>query len=101
GGGDVNPNNNTALDSTTVTPVSDLTITKTHTGSFTQGQQNAAYTITVNNAGAGSTNGTVTVTDTIPTGESLVSMAGTGWVCNANTCTRSDALGAGLAYPAI
>jgi uncharacterized repeat protein (TIGR01451 family) len=84
-----------------------LTIAKTHNGSFTQGQKGAQYTVTVsNNTDAGPTSGTVTVTDTIPSGLSLVSMAGTGWSCGAtpnppNVCTRSDALNGGLNYPAI
>ena len=79
-----------------------LGITKTHTGNFTQGQQGATYTVTVSNgAGAGPTSGTVTVTDTIPAGLTLVSMAGTGWTCAASSCTRSDALVAGTSYPVI
>src|SRR5690348_499540 len=83
-----------------------LSITKSHTGNFTQGQQNATYTVTVSNGvGAGPTDGTtVTVTDTVPSGLTLVSMAGTGWTCPgtaANNCTRSDALAANASYPAI
>jgi uncharacterized repeat protein (TIGR01451 family) len=79
-----------------------LSISKTHTGNFSQGQQNATYLVTVSNAaGAGPTVGTVTVTDTVPSGLTLVSMAGTGWTCTAPTCTRSDALAAGQSYPAI
>lgn len=79
-----------------------LSITKTHTGSFAQGQQNAAYTVTVSNGtGAGSTSGTVTVTETVPAGLTLVSMAGNGWTCTTNTCTRGDALSGGASYPAI
>src|ERR1700683_4956303 len=79
-----------------------LGITKTHTGNFTQGQSGATYTVTVSNAaGAGPTNGTVTVTDTIPTGLTLVSMAGTGWTCATGSCTRSDVLAAGASYPTI
>lgn len=64
---------------------------------------NATYTVTVTNqaAATGPTKGTVTVTDTIPSGLTLVSMAGTGWTCTSNTCTRTDALGAGKSYPAI
>ena len=85
--------------------VPSLSITKTHTGLFTQGQQNATYTVTVSNqANAGPTNGsTVTVTETVPSGLTLVSMAGTGWTCpsNANTCTRSNALSGGTSYPPI
>ena len=79
-----------------------LSTSKTHTGNFTQGQAGATYTVTVSNAAsAGPTSGTVTVTETIPAGLTLVSMAGTGWTCAANACTRSDALAAGASYPPI
>src|SRR5277367_6254 len=84
------------------TPV--LAITKTHTGDFTQEQTGATYTVTVSNAaGAGPTSGTVTVTDAIPSGLILDSMAGTGWTCagGGNTCTRGDALAGGASYPPI
>ena len=37
----------------------DISITKTHTGNFTQGQTGATYTITVTNNGPGSTSGTI------------------------------------------
>jgi uncharacterized repeat protein (TIGR01451 family) len=80
-----------------------LSITKTHAGSFSQGQNGATYTVTVSNtAGAGASNGTVTVTETAPAGETLISMAGNGWTCpGGNTCTRGDALAGGTSYPAI
>ena len=80
-----------------------LKITKTHTGNFTHGQTGATYTVTVSNAATstGPTSGTVTVTDTIPAGLTLVSMAGTGWTCPSNTCTRTDSLNTGKSYPAI
>jgi uncharacterized repeat protein (TIGR01451 family) len=46
-----------------------LSVTKAHSGVFAQGQSNAAYTVTVSNAGgAASTSGTVTVTETVPAG---------------------------------
>ncbi len=76
-------------------------ITKTHSGDFTQGQVGAQYSVSVSNPGNGSTTGVVTVTDTIPTGLSLVSMTGTGWSCTLNTCTRSDVLASNQTYPAI
>ena len=79
-----------------------LSITKTHSGNFAQGQANATYTVTVTNAAnAGATSGAVTVTDTLPSGLTLVSMAGTGWSCTANSCNRSDALSGGTSYPTI
>ncbi len=78
-----------------------LGIAKTHAGSLTPGQTGATYSIMVGNAGTGPTNGTVTVSDALPAGLTLVSMAGTGWNCSSNTCTRGDALSPGASYPAI
>jgi len=79
-----------------------LSIAETHTGNFSQGQTAAVYTATVSNqSGAGPTSGTVTVTGTTPVGLTLVSMAGSGWGCSVNTCTRADVLSAGANYPAI
>ena len=105
GGGDSNAGNNTASDATTITPVfADLTIAKTHAGSFTQGQTGAAYTLTASNlAGSGPTSGTVTVADTLPTGLTATALSGTGWTCTlaSVSCTRSDVLAAGASYPAI
>ncbi|MGI9102362.1 MAG: hypothetical protein ACR2IF_07930 [Terriglobales bacterium] len=80
----------------------DLTITKTHTGTFALGGT-GSYTITVANSGAGVTVGTVTVVDTLMAGLTATAISGTGWTCTLATltCTRSDALGAGSSYPAI
>jgi hypothetical protein len=84
------------------TPV--LNVTKSHTGNFTVGQSNVTYTIVVSNkatAGVGVTSGTVTVTETLPVGITLVSMAGNNWACQTNTCTRGDALNPGQSYDSI
>lgn len=83
-----------------------LSIFKTHAGNFTAGQQSATYSLTVQNgASAGATNAKVTVTETVPSGETLVSMSGNGWTCpgagGANTCDRNDALSSGASYPAL
>jgi len=103
GGGQTNSANDSASDPTTITQLSDLTIAKTHAGSFTQGQAGAVYTLTASNAGTGPTSGTVTVTDTLPAGLTATAIGGTGWSCTLGTltCTRSDALAAGSSYPAI
>jgi uncharacterized repeat protein (TIGR01451 family) len=95
-----------ASDSTTIAMLTapTLSVTKTHTGNFAQSQQNATYTITVSNAvNAAATSGTVTVTDALPTGLTLVALGGTGWTCTVSTdiCTRSDALAGGISYPTI
>ncbi len=91
-----------ASDSTTIIGTSVLALRKFHTGSFAVGQQGATYTLVVSNAAtAGPTSGMVTVTDMVPGLLTLVSMAGTGWSCTGNTCSRSDPLAAGLSYPPI
>ncbi len=88
---------------TASSPVVDLAITKTHSGSFTQGDASDTYTITVTNIGTAASSGTVTVVDSLPAGFTAIAISGTGWTTNLGTltCTRSDALGAGTAYPPI
>ncbi len=81
----------------------DLTVSKTHSGSFIQGQTGASYAIVVTNVGGAPTTGTVTVADTLPLGMTATAMNGSGWTCNVNSlsCTRSDALATGSSYPSI
>ena len=75
----------------------DLSVTKTHTGTFFRNTP-GTYTLT-----AANTSGTVTVTDTLPSGLSATAISGTGWSCTLSslTCTRTDALASGSSYPAI
>ncbi|HTX34880.1 MAG TPA: SBBP repeat-containing protein [Bryobacteraceae bacterium] len=79
-----------------------LSITKSHAGNFVNGEQ-GTYTVTVSNAaGAPATSGTVAVTENLPSGLTLVSMSGSGWNCpGKNSCTRSDPLSGGAAYPSL
>jgi uncharacterized repeat protein (TIGR01451 family) len=105
---DPNPVNNTGTVMTTVVSQPDLTITKTHSGNFAQGQVGATYTITVSNSASGPTNGSpVTVTDTVPVGLTPTGPVGlhNGWTCAINgqtlTCTRSDVLAGNSSYPSI
>ena len=80
-----------------------LEIVSTHGGSFPAGHD-GTYTIAVaNQPAAVVTSGLVTVTDTLPGGLTLLSMAGVGagWSCSSNSCTRSDALPGGASYNAI
>ncbi|HLJ27705.1 MAG TPA: Ig-like domain-containing protein [Candidatus Angelobacter sp.] len=81
----------------------DLTITKSHAGSFTQGQSvGSAYTITVTNSGTAPTAGTVTVNDSVPAGLAATAISGTGWTCSTLTsCNRNDILANGSSYPPI
>jgi uncharacterized protein (TIGR03437 family) len=108
GGGEVNTSNNMASDLTTMTipaqlAVPDLTIRKMHAGSFRQGDTGDTYVLMVFNYGTASTNGVVTVHDTLPVSLTATGIAGTGWSCvlGTLTCTRSDVLAPGLSYPAI
>ena len=79
-----------------------LSVSKTHIGNFIQGQTGASYTVIVTNAGAADpTSGMVTVTETVPSGLTLISMSGSGWNCASLSCTRSDVLSAGSSYPSI
>ncbi len=85
-----------------VTSVPLLTITKSHTGSFAQGDIGDTYTLVVANvSGAPLTTGLVTVTEYPPTGLSVTSMSGTGWTCSLPNCTRTDVLLSGQSYPSI
>ena len=105
GGGDGDAANNTANDATTILPGADTTISKSHSGSFIQGQQGATYTITVGNSGGSPTNGEITVVDVLPTGVDASVATGSGWTCVVDgrvvTCLRSDPLGPGTNYPPI
>lgn len=90
-----------------------LVISKTHSGNFWPGQTGATYSMVVTNSDLAPSNGTVTVTDTVPSLLTAISLAGTGWDCSSSTfpvsgdgtlkvsCTRSDFLAAGSSYPPI
>ena len=73
----------------------DLTIDKSHSGSFTLGVNGTLYACRVERRGHRHERA-VTVTDVLPAGLGFVSAAGTGWTCtNASgtvTCTRATAL---------
>ncbi|HEX4594099.1 MAG TPA: hypothetical protein VH157_07480 [Bryobacteraceae bacterium] len=85
-----------------VTSVPLLSISKSHTGNFTQGDIGDVYTLVVTNvSGAPFTTGLVTVTEYPPTGLSVTSMSGSGWTCSFPNCTRTDVLLAGQSYPSI
>jgi len=75
---------NAAVLSVTNTPVADITIVKSHTGTFTVGQ-NDNYRIVVSNGGPNDAEGPITVTETLPAGLTYVSSSGTGWTADAST----------------
>jgi len=83
-------------------PGPDLVLSKTHSGSFTQAGS-GSYSLDASNIGGSPTSGTVTVTDSPPSGLTITGLSGTGWNCDLGTlsCTRSDALAVGEHYPLI
>ncbi len=82
----------------------DMQMTKTATSGFQVGQ-NATYNLSVKNNGPQSASGTITVSDTLPTGLSYVSASGTGWSCSAAgsvvTCTNAGPVASGVTMSAI
>ncbi len=96
--------NNTASDTDSLTPNSDLTIQKRHLGTFTVGL-NGQYVLNVRNLGPSTVAGTVTVTDNLPAGLAFVSASGTNWTCGATgnlvTCTSTTTLAPNSSLPDI
>ena len=93
-----------ANDLTNINPMPSLTIIETHSGSFTQGQADATYSVMVSNGPAASpTIGTVKVMENVPDGLTLVSMGGDGWTCpgNGTSCSRNDPLNPAASYSPI
>ncbi|MBV8278843.1 MAG: Ig-like domain repeat protein, partial [Verrucomicrobia bacterium] len=66
-----------------------VSVTKSHTGTFTQGQQGVPFTVNIKNNGNGSTGdptdgkNPLTVTDTLNSAFSYAGFSGTGWSCAA------------------
>jgi len=100
---DPNSENNTVSVTTTVVDNADLTVSKTHTGTFTQDDKGRTYQITVSNVSPFPSQGLVTLSDSLPAGLIARSFSGDGWTCGsipANgtpgpatlTCTRSDSV---------
>ena len=87
-----------------VAPPTPWTINISQSGTFTP-NGTGQYSTTATNSTSFTTSGTVTVTDSLPSGGvfTATGLAGTGWTCTLSTtsCTRSDALAAGASYPAI
>lgn len=78
-----------------------LSVVKSHTGNFTQGQA-ATWSIQVNNTGSAATSGTINVSDALPTNYTLASYISTGsaWTCtglNSATvdCSSTTAIASG------
>jgi hypothetical protein len=86
----------------TTTP--SLSVSKSHTGTFTQGQT-AEWDITVNNTVTNtSTSGTTSVSDVLPSGYTLSSYTASGWSCSGTStvsCTSSQVVAGGSSFNKI
>src|SRR5438067_104857 len=82
----------------------DLTIAKSHVGSFVRGST-GSYSLTVSNIGAAASSGSVTVSDTLPAGLTPSTASGTGWGCGVagetESCARAQALVVRASSPVI
>ena len=82
----------------------EVTIVKSGPATATVGS-NYNYTLNVSNSGVAPTNGTITVTDILPSGLSFVSGSGNGWFCSSSgqvvTCTTGSSISVGSAAPTI
>jgi uncharacterized repeat protein (TIGR01451 family) len=84
----------------------DMTLTKSHSPTTLVRGSTATYTIPVENVSPlGSSSGTVTVNDTLPTGLTPTNASGTGWTCTIAlqtvSCIDSSVLTANSFYPSI
>ena len=87
----------------TVDPV--LSVAKSHTGNFTQGST-AVWNIWISNIAAASsqTSGTTTVYDPLPTGYTLASYSGAGWICSGTatvTCYSTSGIFGGSSFSTL
>ena len=89
---DPNASDNTATESTVVSALADLSMSKVDSVDPVEAGATFDYTLSVTNAGPSSA-GNVVVTDTLPAELTFVSATGTGWSCSESagtvSCTRS------------
>lgn len=85
-----------------------VSVAKSHTATFTQGQPGVPFTVDITNNGTGSTgdptggNNPLTITDTLNSAFSYASSSGTGWSCSATaqtvTCKNDATVAQGSSY---
>jgi List-Bact-rpt repeat protein/Big-like domain-containing protein/uncharacterized protein DUF11 len=88
-----------------------VTVTKSHSGTFSQGQQGVAFTVNITNNGPGPSGdptggrNPLTVTDTLNSAFAYAGFSGTGWSCSATgqtvNCTNDSSVAQGSSYGAL
>ncbi|MEA2414523.1 MAG: hypothetical protein QOI58_1180 [Thermoanaerobaculia bacterium] len=99
-------NNNTGNAFTPVVPSANLSITNTASGNPVNAGSPLSFAITVSNSGPDATSGTVTVTNTFPSGVTAFTFSGAGWTCGAlsggtATCTTGTSIANGGSAPTL
>ena len=100
-------NNTTPTAFTTVFPSADLSLTSTASGNPVNAGAPLSFTLGVANAGPDATSGTITVSNTVPSGVTAATGSGAGWTCGALTgsviiCTSNTVIPAsGTATPLV
>ncbi|MFE5482288.1 hypothetical protein [Streptomyces sp. NPDC056527] len=82
-----------------------IEVRKLHSGSFVRGGT-GTYHFQVTNSGPDATSSTVTLTDTVPTGLTILGTAGhPSWTCQSSnqtlTCTNETAVDIGQSFPPL
>ena len=78
GSEDVDPTNNTSIDPTDITPLSELGLVKEF---ISQQDSEVVFLLTATNLGPNATSTALVLTDPLPAGLTFVSAAGAGWQC--------------------
>jgi uncharacterized repeat protein (TIGR01451 family) len=78
----------------------DLAITKAFTAECEPGTT-TMFTLMIDNVGTEPTTGPIVVTDMLPTGLTLVSASGAGWICNTPPATTVTCTYDGLTTPLL
>lgn len=97
---DPDPGNNTDHEPTPVTEEAEISVTKTRTSANPAvAGGTATFEVVVSNAGPSDASD-VTATDLLPSGMTIVSASGPGWICAGVVCSR-DRIVAGTSAPPI
>ncbi len=100
--------NGWCLNLTENAPVASVSLPSTST--FSQGQQDASFTVDVENNGPGPSgdptggNNPLTLADSLPAGLTYANYSGTGWTCSGTSlliCTNDSSVAAGDSYPEL
>jgi uncharacterized repeat protein (TIGR01451 family) len=99
-------NNNVGPAFTTVLPAADLSLGMTASGNPVNAGAPLSFNLNVSNAGPDATSGSVSISNTFPSGVTSFTFSGPGWTCGAlagsvATCTNAASISASGAAPPL